>query len=248
MYRRVWTPSEYVKKDTKEQIHFYDSGIICGTLYENEWSSWEIISRTIDASGCIIEMLKEMPQDYVPFQCLNIESHPLYEFSQDRIEIPGWNIRVEHVQVPRPLQAPQAPRPLQAPQPLHVDSLPPHPEVAHAQWPPEVLNELPRPAPRPPQRPVWPVQLQPEASPIVKRRKKPKQNNVMKSSNQHQSSQEELGVLALESSGQKQRVRKRRSQQSQACVPVQDPQGSSASANNLKSQSRKPVHQAPKEA
>jgi hypothetical protein len=98
MYRRTWTPSNTIGNKEISTIHFYDSGILCGTLVNDTWNCWEIISREKDLSGCIHEILKLMPQDYVPFHIIHSESSPVYEISQDRILIPEWTIQVQPFQ------------------------------------------------------------------------------------------------------------------------------------------------------
>ena len=214
MYRRTWIPSEDIKKETKETIELYDFGTICGALYENEWSSWEVISRTKDNSGCIIEILKEMPQDYVPFQILHKELYPLYEFSKDRMLIPLWTIKIEIIQAPQPLQeeeirpvkqerAQHLQRPVQQkalpvqPQPLPVQQS--QSPVQRLQWPPEILEQLPRPAPRPPPRPVWPQGpsqvLEYDPTNSQNRKKKLRYRNGQKGSDQNQSSHRVRGEI-----------------------------------------------------
>jgi len=131
MYRRIWTPHNSIKTDIINTIHFYDGGTICGILYDNVWTSWEIISRDLDVSGCIIETLKEMPQDYVPFHILHVESHPVYEANQELLVIPGWTIQV------LPLKTPLLQTQAAHQQVAHQQVAHPHQEVAHQQ-------ELPR--------------------------------------------------------------------------------------------------------
>lgn len=197
-------PSEDIKKETKKTIELYDFGTICGTLYENDWSSWEIISRTIDNSGCIIEILKEMPQDYVPFQILHKESYPLYEISKNQILIPLWTIRIEGIKHPqtlreeeiRPVKQERVHQALQV-QPLPVQQLPS--PVQPLQWPPEILAQLPRPAPRPPPRPVWPLGpsqvLECDPTNSQKRKKKSRYRNAQKGSDQNQLSHRVRGEI-----------------------------------------------------
>jgi hypothetical protein len=180
MYRRTWTPTNLIGCKEISTIHFYDSGILCGTLVNDTWTCWEVISREKDLSGCIHEILKIMPQDYVPFHIIHSESSPVYEISQDRILIPEWIIQVHPFQVQKPLAAVQAEK--NDPQALanrHSQKPALHQQIVsghqaqqhgpqaqqhgvqahsvkahHAQY--SVVEELPRIAPRPPPRPVRP--------------------------------------------------------------------------------------------
>ena len=168
MYRRTWIPSEDIKKDTKETIELYDFGTICGALYENEWSSWEIISRTKDNSGCIIEILKEMPQDYVPFQILHKEMYPLYEFSKDRILIPLWTIKIEIIKHPQPLKEEEIrpvkqerDQPLQRPLQQRASLVQQQPLPVQQKASP--VQQQPLPVQRPVQRRASPVQPPPSS-------------------------------------------------------------------------------------
>jgi hypothetical protein len=114
MYRRIWTPFNSIKNDTNGTIHFYDSGSIIGILHNDIWVSYEIISRDLDISGRIIEIIKELPQDYVPFQVIHVESHPLYEFNQDRLMIPGWMVEVLPLKVEEQMKQAHQPQVKQA--------------------------------------------------------------------------------------------------------------------------------------
>jgi hypothetical protein len=185
MYRRTWTPSNTIGNKEISTIHFYDSGILCGTLVNDTWNCWEIISREKDLSGCIHEILKLMPQDYVPFHIIHSESSPVYEISQDRILIPEWTIQVHPFQVQKPaapvqaekhdpqelanpsqkLAVHQAQRPVSQKPALHQQrvsgpqALAPdrqaHSVKAHHAQY-SVMEESPRIAARPPPRPVRP--------------------------------------------------------------------------------------------
>ena len=108
MYRRIWTPHNLTFTKPISTIHFYDSGTVCGTLIDSNWSSWEVISREKDVSGCIHEILKELPQDYVPFHILHSESSPVYEISQDVIVIPEWTLSIQALVQGHPLLEKQA--------------------------------------------------------------------------------------------------------------------------------------------
>ena len=138
MYKRTWTPTQ-TKTAYTGTITFYDSGIVCGELFNDSWLSWEILDRKKE-DGKIIETLRELSQDYVPFQVLHTETHEAMEDSTGNICIPGWIITYEmfNPSSPPPLQAPQlTPPPLKQGQP---------PVIQGSQ-----------PAPRPPPRPRAPV-------------------------------------------------------------------------------------------
>ena len=124
MYRRIWTPFNSIKNDTNGTIHFYDSGSIIGILHNDIWVSYEIISRDLDISGRIIEIIKELPQDYVPFQVIHVESHPLYEFNQDRLMIPGWMVEVLPLKVEEQMKQAHQPQVKQAHQPQMKQAAP----------------------------------------------------------------------------------------------------------------------------
>lgn len=97
MYRRTWTPIQNQSEFTsKSSITIYDSGAYWGELYsDGEWKCWEIISRQQENDG-IIEYLREMPQDFVPFEIINTETLPLkiVNPSRQEFEIPGYRILV----------------------------------------------------------------------------------------------------------------------------------------------------------
>lgn len=98
MFRRTWTPVKIENKSVSGQkIYLYDGGITCGELYEETWRSWEVVSRTKDSAGRIIEILRRLPQDFVPFKIINIEAISILEYSQDSLTIPGWKVQVEEV-------------------------------------------------------------------------------------------------------------------------------------------------------
>ena len=98
MFRRTWTPVKLENKSVSgKNIYLYDGGITCGELYEETWRSWEVISRTKDSAGRIIEILKRLSQDFVPFKIINTETISVVEYSQDSLTIPGWKVQVEEV-------------------------------------------------------------------------------------------------------------------------------------------------------
>ena len=138
MYKRIWTPTQTETAYTGT-ITFYDSGIVCGELFNDSWLSWEILERKKE-DGKIIEILRELSQDYVPFEVLHTETHEAVEDSSGNIYIPGWIINYEmfNPSSPLPLQAPQL-----KPPPLKQD-LPP-------------VTQGSQPAPRPPPRPRLPA-------------------------------------------------------------------------------------------
>lgn len=134
MFRRTWTPAVIEGSNNESKIEIYDFGVYCGELIGDNWTCWEILSRTKNEAGDIVEELRKMPQDWVPFEEFTRETY-LGTSTTDRIRIRGWSIltveipseklpshppKVERVvkQPPRRQQAPrqrQAPRRQQAP-------------------------------------------------------------------------------------------------------------------------------------
>lgn len=94
MFRRRWTPATYEPAATESKITIYDFGAHCGEMINGEWSCWEIHSRTRNELGEIVEELKEMPQDWLPFQPF---TQQLYsgEILQGGFRVRGWSVQTE---------------------------------------------------------------------------------------------------------------------------------------------------------
>jgi len=96
MFRRVWTPTEWVGDTTESKIIFYDFGVYYGEQVDNEWTCWEIHSREMNERGEIIEELWEMPQDWVPFDTFNRETYSgAIRLQGAELQIQGWIVRTE---------------------------------------------------------------------------------------------------------------------------------------------------------
>lgn len=165
MYKRVWTPRQ-TKTAYTGTITFYDSGIVCGELFNDSWLSWEILDRKrID--GKIIETLRELSQDYVPFEVLHTETHEAVEDSSGNICIPGWiiNYEMSNLSSPLPLQAPPLkPSPLKQAQPP--------------------VTQASQPAPRPPPRPQLPPPWVPPPQELLEVEAPPTQTTLAQASSE----------------------------------------------------------------
>lgn len=168
--RRTWIPTDTSNKTEIGTVEFYDFGTVCGHLIDDEWKSWEIISR-IDSSGCIIEELKELSQDYVPFILLHQESHPIYEMTANSLIIPGWTVQVSQVSQ-------------NSEKVIQVQKVEPRKEIQINLQ--KVDSVRPRIAPRPPPRPVrvLPKPQTEVVEPSLKR--KPKKEREQRGSMQNQ--------------------------------------------------------------
>ena len=88
-----------------------------GFLYGDTWRCWHIQDRT-KADGTITEVLKEMPQDWVPFRVYSQEDHAVTLVKEDsqqlELQIPGWSLLFQKAQEPpAQLQNPLDQEPLQ---------------------------------------------------------------------------------------------------------------------------------------
>jgi len=137
MFRRIWTPAIIEGSNNESKIEIYDFGVYCGELIGDNWTCWEILSRTKNEAGEIVEELRKMPQDWTPFEEFTREVY-LGTSTTDTIRIRGWSIltveipsekvpshhpkterdprhqaQQRHVQSPRklPVQQPQVQRP-----------------------------------------------------------------------------------------------------------------------------------------
>ena len=137
MFRRIWTPAIIEGSNNESKIEIYDFGVYCGELIGDNWTCWEILSRTKNEAGEIVEELRKMPQDWTPFEEFTREAY-LGTSTTDTIRIRGWSIltveipsekvpshhpkterdprlqaQQRHVQSPRklPVQQPQVQRP-----------------------------------------------------------------------------------------------------------------------------------------
>lgn len=147
MYKRTWTPTE-TKTDYTGRITFYDSGIVCGELFNDAWCSWEILDR-VKNGDTIIETLRELSQDYIPFEVLHIETHEAMEDYMGNVHIPGWIITYDKFS-PSSQQPLLQTSPLEPCQPADQLKTPP---VKQTQ---PLVQRGSQPAPRPPPRPRIP--------------------------------------------------------------------------------------------
>ena len=102
MFRRAWTPAVIEGSNNESKIHVYDFGVYCGELIEDNWTCWEILSRTKNEAGEIVEELRKMPQDWVPFEDFTCETY-LGTSTADMIHIRGWSIRTTEIPPPEKL-------------------------------------------------------------------------------------------------------------------------------------------------
>ena len=91
MFRRTWTPAVIEGSNNESKIEIYDFGVYCGELIGDDWTCWEILSRTKNEAGEIVEELRKMPQDWTPFEEFTREVY-LGTSTTDRIRIRGWSI------------------------------------------------------------------------------------------------------------------------------------------------------------
>ena len=96
MFRRAWTPAVIEGSNNESKIHVYDFGVYCGELIEDNWTCWEILSRTKNEAGEIVEELRKMPQDWVPFEDFTCETY-MGTSTADMIHIRGWSIRTTEI-------------------------------------------------------------------------------------------------------------------------------------------------------
>ena len=91
MFRRIWTPAVIEGSNNESKIEIYDFGVYCGELIGDNWTCWEILSRTKNEAGEIVEELRKMPQDWTPFEEFTREVY-LGTSTTDTIRIRGWSI------------------------------------------------------------------------------------------------------------------------------------------------------------
>ena len=96
MFRRIWTPAIIEGSNNESKIEIYDFGVYCGELIGNNWTCWEILSRTKNEAGEIVEELRKMPQDWTPFEEFTREAY-LGTSTTDTIRIRGWSIRTVEI-------------------------------------------------------------------------------------------------------------------------------------------------------
>jgi len=97
-YIRKWTSSEN-NIETTSKITIYDAGAyLCEYIEiegnESVYFCWEVISREKDSSGNIIETLRFIPGDWIPFDVISSEVYPIV-LNNKGYEIPGWNIELD---------------------------------------------------------------------------------------------------------------------------------------------------------
>jgi len=142
MYKRVWSPIICERSDTESKITIYDFGVYYGELVGDDWKCWEILSRVLTESGEIVEELRAMPQDWVPFDSCYRQTYTGH-ISGDNIFIRGWSIQTtKYIDcLPDPPQVRPQPQQVRA-QPSQVRQ----PQV-RAQ-PPQVRQPQVRPQPQ----------------------------------------------------------------------------------------------------
>jgi hypothetical protein len=101
-YIRKWTSSEN-NIETTSKITIYDAGAyLCEYIEiegnESVYFCWEVISREKDSSGNIIETLRFIPGDWIPFDVISSEVYPIL-LNNKGYEIPGWNIEFDFKQL-----------------------------------------------------------------------------------------------------------------------------------------------------
>ena len=96
MFRRIWTPAIIEGSNNESKIEIYDFGVYCGELIGDNWTCWEILSRTKNEAGEIVEELRKMPQDWTPFEEFTREAY-LGTSTTDTIRIRGWSIRTVEI-------------------------------------------------------------------------------------------------------------------------------------------------------
>ena len=96
MFRRIWTPAIIEGSNNESKIEIYDFGVYCGELIGDNWTCWEILSRTKNEAGEIAEELRKMPQDWTPFEEFTRETY-LGTSTTDTIRIRGWSIRTVEI-------------------------------------------------------------------------------------------------------------------------------------------------------
>ena len=95
MYRREWIPKENNTHVSASKITIYDAGAFIYELLEIEGESsrlfcWEVLNREQDGNK-IVETLKSVPGDWVPFDLISSETYSL-KLIDSGYEIPGWTI------------------------------------------------------------------------------------------------------------------------------------------------------------
>ena len=123
-YIRKWTSSEN-NIETTSKITIYDAGAYLCEYIEIEGSEpvyfcWEVLSREKDSSDNIIETLRFIPGDWIPFDVISSEVYPIV-LNNKGYEIPGWNIEFNFKGVANP---PQAQPSQQQAQPLQQQAQP----------------------------------------------------------------------------------------------------------------------------
>ena len=115
MFQRVWTPLICPYSDNESKITIYDFGVYCAELVNGgDWTCWEIVSRRATNDGSVVETLREMPQDFVPFETYSAQTYT-GTVSDGLMRIRGWSILTTEME--KGLDRPQeAPRAKQAPQ------------------------------------------------------------------------------------------------------------------------------------
>jgi hypothetical protein len=106
MYKRVWTPTVCERTGTESKITICDFGVYYGELVDDSWRCWEVVSRNRLDSGEIVEELRLMPQDWVPFDSYCAQTYGGH-LSENSMFIRGWSVQTtESKELDRPLPGP----------------------------------------------------------------------------------------------------------------------------------------------
>jgi hypothetical protein len=104
MFRRTWKRATYEPATTESKITLYDFGGYCGEMIDDEWSCWEIHSRTQNDMGEIVEELIPMSQDWIPFESFKQEAYRGKSLQGLGFQIREWTVQTELLSEPPPSQ------------------------------------------------------------------------------------------------------------------------------------------------
>jgi len=100
MFHRRWKPSSPPMLTTsKSEITLYDFGAYYGEMTSDDvWSCWEICSRKMNDLGEIEEELKQMPQDWIPFDTFAVEVYTgAILQGQGCFQVRGWSVQTREL-------------------------------------------------------------------------------------------------------------------------------------------------------
>ena len=111
MYTRIWKPTCDKTPEPVSTITIYDGGAFWGELVGTEWRCWEVVSRHRDEESNIVETLIPMNADWVPYDIFDVQTYPVYKYSDTEVLIDGW--KIEYTIIPSLQGPPPAPERLQ---------------------------------------------------------------------------------------------------------------------------------------